>query len=244
MSWHKLDNDAIFGAIDATWAPATMRQHGSWILREGRGGGNRVSAASLAASSVTDADVSQAEAGMRAMAQPPLFMIRPGDDSLDQMLVGRGYEMFAPVRILGAAAETIADGTVLGADVIPCDTVLAAQRQLWAAGGIGPARIDIMYRVSVAKTALFARNGHALAGVAFVGVSGRLGLLHALEVCPSQRRKGVGAAITAAAAAWCVKNGADTLALLVTRENSAAIALYEGMGMRDITSYHYRIKNE
>ena len=244
MSWHIPDNDAVFSAIDATWAPATMGRHGSWILREGRGGGNRVSAASLAASSVTVADVSLAEAGMRAMAQPQLFMIRPGEHSLDKMLVGRGYEMFAPVRILGMEAKSLADRTVLGTNVIPCDTILAAQRHLWAAGGIGPARIDIMNRVRVAKTALFARNGHSLAGVAFVGVSGRLGMLHALEISRDQRRKGVGAAVTAAAAAWCVTKGADTLALLVTRENAAAIALYEKMGMRDITSYHYRIKNE
>ena len=46
----------LFAAIDATWPPATMTQAGPWTIREGKGGGQRVSAASTEAE-VTEAGV-------------------------------------------------------------------------------------------------------------------------------------------------------------------------------------------
>ncbi len=57
------DAHRIMAAIDATWPPAEFRSAGSWLLRRGAGGGQRVSAAST-----TDqaADLAPAEAGMRA----------------------------------------------------------------------------------------------------------------------------------------------------------------------------------
>jgi GNAT superfamily N-acetyltransferase len=45
-----------------------------------------------------------------------------------------------------------------------------------------------------------------------------------------------------AAARWAEGNGATTLALAVTRANSAANALYASLGMVAAGHYHYRAR--
>jgi GNAT superfamily N-acetyltransferase len=45
-----------------------------------------------------------------------------------------------------------------------------------------------------------------------------------------------------AAARWAARQGAAELALLVTRKNVPANALYTSLGMSVVGSYHYRIK--
>lgn len=234
----------VFDAIDATWAPFARRRIGHWTIREGRGGGSRVSAASLNDPEVTKPDIAAAEAAMRALGQPELFMIRPGEEALDADLQARGYEMFAPVRILSAATSALSAGSELGRSVIDCQTILAIQKRIWAQGGIGPDRIAVMDRVARPKTALLARRGNDPTGVVFVATDGKLGLLHALEVPEGARRQGTGQALTAAAAHWCQMQGADHLVLLVTRDNTPANRMYETMGLQEITSYHYRTRKE
>ena len=65
-------------------------------------------------------------------------------------------------------------------------------------------------------------------------------MLHALEVAPFARRQGLGARMTAAAAHWAHAQGAETLALAVTRANASARALYGRLGLAEVDSYHYR----
>ena len=55
-------------------------------------------------------------------------------------------------------------------------------RALWAEGGIGPARLAVMDRVTLPKTAILGRTGDRAAGVAFVAATGDCAMLHALEV--------------------------------------------------------------
>ena len=54
----------LFGVLDATWPPARFVAQGPWTLREGKGGGQRVSAAT-ANSPVTETDIDSAEAAGR-----------------------------------------------------------------------------------------------------------------------------------------------------------------------------------
>ncbi|MBC7478416.1 MAG: GNAT family N-acetyltransferase, partial [Pseudorhodobacter sp.] len=111
---------------------------------------------------------------------------------------------------------------------------------LWAEGGIGPARIAVMHRAAGPKTALLARRHDRAAGVAYVAVHDRIAMLHALEVTPTQRRQGSAQNLLAAAAHWSAQQGAATLALVVTAANQPARALYERMGMTPLARYHYR----
>jgi ribosomal protein S18 acetylase RimI-like enzyme len=63
-----------------------------------------------------------------------------------------------------------------------------------------------------------------------------------LEVRPDLRRKGTGQTLLHAAANWAASEGATRLSLVVTRQNVAARALYDRLGMRVVGQYHYRMK--
>ena len=70
--------DALFATLDATWPAAGLTRLGPWTIREGRGGGQRVSAAP-ADGPWQPGDIATAEAAMVALGQRPLFMLRAGD---------------------------------------------------------------------------------------------------------------------------------------------------------------------
>jgi GNAT superfamily N-acetyltransferase len=228
----------LFLALDATWPPARFIKHSPWLLREGAGGGQRVSAATAMAE-VCESDIASAEAGMRVLDQHPLFMLRLGEDALDDWLEARNYEIVDPVAIylkpLTRDALAVTDAEVRS-DWPPDADAL----DLWAGGGIGPARIAVMARAGGAKTALVLKDGATCSGVAFVAIYKRIAMLHALEVAPSGRRLGFGTRLMNAAAHWATANGAAWLSLMVTRANVPANALYRGLGMTEVGAYHYR----
>lgn len=222
--------------MEATWPPASRQSLGPFTLRDGAGGGKRVSAASLNAP-FTDADLDAVEA---AMAEP-LALIREGDAALDAALDARGWRVIDPVVAYAApVASLTADLPPLAA--FPHWPPLEIARSLWAEGGIGPARVAVMDRVTGAKAAILSRKGDRPAGVAFVACHGSEAMLHALEVSPGLRRLGVGQRLLHAAANWAAAQGADRLSLVVTRQNTAARALYARLGMGVVGQYHYRMK--
>ena len=222
--------------MEATWPPASRRGLGPFTLRDGAGGGKRVSAASLSGD-FTEADLDAVEAAMAA----PLMLIREADAALDAALDRRGWRVVDPVVAYAApVAALTADLPPLAA--FPHWPPLEIARSVWAEGGIGPARIAVMDRVPGPKVALLARTGDRPAGVAFVACHGPEAMLHALEVRPEHRRKGAGQSLLHAAANWAAAEGASRLSLVVTRQNAAARALYDRLGMRVVGQYHYRMK--
>ncbi len=199
--------------MEATWPPARRWQDGGWTLRDGAGGGKRVSAAT------TD--------GVPQGPLPPLVMVRQGQDALDASLAG--YAVVDP-----SVLYTVPVAGLVGAgdaEWPPSDRSLS----LWAASGTGPARIAVMERVAGPKAVLTAPDG-----VAFVAADGDIAMIHAVEVAAHARRRGTGRRLLCAAAAWAQAQGADTLALAVTARNAAARALYANAGMVQATTYHYR----
>ncbi|MDG1293980.1 MAG: GNAT family N-acetyltransferase, partial [Planktomarina sp.] len=81
------------------------------------------------------------------------------------------------------------------------------------------------------------------AGVGFLALDGDIAMLHAVEVLPSFRRTGVAKKLMAQAAKWAEDQGAKYMALMATRDNTAANNLYSSLGMRPVGHYHYRIKD-
>lgn len=222
--------------MEATWPPAGTRRLGPFTLREGAGGGKRVSAASCDGP-FAEAELDAAEA---AMAEP-LMLVREADAALDAALDRRGWRVIDPVVAYAApVAALTADLPPLAA--FPHWPPLEIARAIWAEGGIGPARIAVMDRVRGPKAVLLARTGDRPAGVAFVACHGSEAMLHALEVRPEQRRRGAGRTLLHAAANWAASEGATRLSLVVTRQNAAARALYDRLGMRVVGQYHYRMK--
>lgn len=233
----------LFDVLAATWPAAATRSVGPITIRDGKGGGKRVSAAT-AEGPVTAADLPAAEEAMRALGQAPLFMIRPGEEALDALLETEGYTVVDPTRIYDAPAETVARAARPEGQIgtIAVWEPLAFMLEVWREGGIGPDRIEVMNRVQGPKTGLIGRIGNGPGGTAFVAVHGDTAMLHALEVRRDRRRGGMGRGATIDAAKWGIAQGATRFALACTEANAAANALYSSLGMEAVTGYHYRQK--
>lgn len=230
--------------IAATWPPAATVASGRFVIGRGEGGGNRVSAARLAdpeddGAGVTQTDIAAAAEMQHALGQPPLFMVFSWQTALNAALDREGYATRDATDLLAAPVADIAapPPPVTCFDVWP---PLAAQDEVWATGGIGPARLAIMDRATGPKTSLFGRTKDRPAGTAFVAIHGDMAMLHALEVLPEARRNGLGRIMVRAAADWALSEGAGDFAVLVTRANSAAQALYASLGLDRVGHYHYR----
>ncbi|MGR3491815.1 MAG: GNAT family N-acetyltransferase [Shimia sp.] len=185
--------------------------------------------------------VASAERAMGGLCQPLMFQIRGEDRALDAELHALGYAIVDPCVIYAGRAEKLAAPL----PPVRCWTLwppLAIQRDIWAEGGIGPGRVDIMERAGGPKASILARIDDQPAGAGFVSSTGGLAMLHALETRAKHRRKGVGRDMMRAAANWCVAHGIEWLTLIVTERNAAARQLYEGLGMTEVGRYHYRIK--
>ena len=233
---------AFFDAGDATWPAARRFDHGPWTLREGQGGGKRVSAAT-ARGAISDTDIPAAEAAMRKMEQRPLFMVRAGEDDLDALLAARGYGVVDPVTVLSAPITRLTDVPMPPVTAFCIWEPLAIMAEVWAAGGVGPARLAVMDRAAT-KTGILARWNEKPAGVAFAGVHEDICMVHAVEVLPHQQRQGVATWIMRAAAHWGQAQGAKRLSVLCVDTNTRAQALYAKLGFAPVGHYHYRQNTE
>lgn len=229
----------FYAVTEATWQPASRKNIGGFTLRNGAGGGKRVSAATLSGR-LENADITVACDEMVALNQTPLFMIRDGEADLDRALDTLGFRVIDPVTIYTADVETLVETL----PPLACFTLfppLAIMTDIWTEAGIGPDRIAVMERVTAPKTTLLGRANNHAAGVAFAAIHEKTAMLHALEVKKSQRRQGVALNIMRGAANWAQDHGAQRLSVVVTQANKGANALYTSLGMTPVGQYHYRI---
>jgi len=231
-----MNRHALFTVLDATWPPAASHKAGPWTIRDGQGGGKRVSAASAAGAWTPD-DIPQAEAALAALGQPPLFMIRDSDAELDAALSARGYSFTDPVVAFAAPVTGFPAPARMTA--FPHWPPLRIAADLWAEAGIGPARLAVMHRVTAPKTVILGRTADRASGAAFVAVHLETAMLHALEVTPALRRQGSANNMLRAAAHWAQDHGATQLSLVVTFANEGARHLCASHGMQVVGQYHY-----
>ncbi len=232
----------LYDVIDGTWPAAATHSCGCFTLRDGQGGGKRVSAATLNGDLVLD-DIAAAEAGMRALNQQPLFQIREGDRELDMALETRGYEVVDPVIMYVIPAKELATERPPRTAAIPAWEPLQIMKEIWAEGGIGPARLEVMNRAPMPKTGFVSRWQDKPAGTSFLGMHNGIGMVHALEILPFQRRQGVARFLMHRAAFWTLENGGTHLAVICTKANVGANRLYSSLGMTVVGEYHYRCKS-
>ncbi len=233
----------LYDVIDATWPAAEKQQAGPFTLRCGLGGGSRVSAATATAPASID-DIQSASDAMRNMGQPALFMVRGSEDALDAQLAGLGFEVMDPVTLYAAPIDVVATERPPHMAVFTAWPPLAVQAEIWAQGGVGPARLAVMERTPDPKIAFLGRARDQPAGAVFVGIAHECAMIHALEIGDTYRRQGLGLHMTRAAAFWGRDNGARFLTLVTTNANTGANALYTSLGMQVVGHYHYRIKKE
>lgn len=229
----------IIEVVEATWPPAASCRLGPWTIRDGAGGGKRVSAAT-ANGQIQQSDIQQAETAMADLGQTPLFMIRPGDEVLDGLLDLRGYRVIDPVTAYACPTAVLMQDAVEPMTGVHLWPPVASQKEIWENGGICPARLDVMHRAPGPKAAILGRIGENAAGTGFVAVHRGIAMLHALEVAPAHRRKGVGGRILQQAACWAQDHGAEWTSLVTTSENLPSNALYRSVHMSVVGKYHYR----
>lgn len=232
---------SLFDVIDATWPPQAFHEAGPFRLREGAGGGQRVSAATCDRP-VTESEIADAESAMATLGQASLFMVRGDQPGLDDALAQRGYKIKDPVVLMIAPVGQVAGDGPPKVSVFPVWPPLAIQRQIWAEGGIGPARLAVMERARAPKTTILGRYNDTPVGTAFVALQNGVAMMHAVEVRASQRRNGAARNMTMGAATWAQRQGAQRFAILTTSENLPARALYTSLGLQPVEHYHYRVK--
>ena len=231
----------LYDVIENTWPPASARAHGPWIIRDGQGGGQRVSAATPTGP-VSGKDIAVAEAAMRDLDQPLLFMIRDGDDALDALLADAGYPVVDPVNLYACDIAHLRTDHPPRVATFCIWEPLEIMRDIWAAGGIGPARVEVMARAKTPKTAIFGRSNNRPAGAGFVSIHDGIAMVHALEVLERHRREGLGRYMMHQAAFWAADHGAKHMSVICTAANGAANTLYTSMGFTLVGQYHYRRK--
>lgn len=237
------DMAAIYAVTAATWPAASVAHVGPWTIRDGQGGGKRVSAGSLDGDAET-ADIRLAEQAMRDLGQPCLFMLREGQEALDSQLESAGYRLIDPVNAYACPLGLLTAEHPPRVSTFDIWEPMAIQCDIWQAGGIGAERIAVMQRAAQPKTALFGRHDNRPAATGFVAIHEEVAMIHALEVLERDRRAGMGRHLTRHAAHWAAANGASYLAVLCTKANTGANALYTSLGMTLVGQYHYRIKEE
>ena len=232
----------LFPVLEATWPPTASRTVGPFTVPAADPGGNRVSAARLSdptARSVSEEELAAAGAQMQAEGRASLFQVLDHQTGLSGLLDAQGYiaRDHTDAMIIRAADLAATPPPVTAFAIWP---PLAIQTELWEAGGINTPRRAIMARATCPKTTLFGRINDKPAGVAYVGIHDTIAMLHALEVAPSGRRKGLAAHMMRTAAQWAADNGAEWLSILVTQQNKAARGLYTSLGMQPVGTYVYR----
>ena len=233
------DATALAEALEITWPPVRAEAMGPATFRFGAGGGKRVSAANVTAP-FTEADLDGVETRFRAGDEAPLFRIGPGEETLDALLEARGYRRVDPTLLYVTPAGRLIRPDQVPLDAIASEGCLGIMADIWAAGGIGPARLAVMDRAPGPKAWILGRKDDRAAGAGFVALAGPIAMVHALETLPRFRRRGVGRAMLSRAASWAVERGATHLGLAVTEGNTGANALYRSLGMEVCGGYHYR----
>lgn len=244
MNWTPPTPAEFYSANDVSWPPVEMSRLGPFMMRKGGGGGQRVSATSLVDEAFEMADIAAVELAMDALDQPRLFMIRDSDAALDNALETAGYRIKDPVSLYAGPSAKLAMYDPKGLNVIDAPEPMAVMAEIWETGGIGAGRLNVMRRAIGPKACFLGRAEDQPAGAAYVGCDQGLAMLHALEILPDMRRKGLALQMMGAAGAWAQRNGADTFCLVVLTSNDAACGLYEKLGMVKTGQYHYRIKDK
>ena len=230
----------IFEAIDVTWPAEKFLEIPKWKLRRSAKGGKRVSAAT-AIGAPDISDIKLAENKMVQWHQDKLFMIKKNEILLDEALSASGYRVIDPTNIWSISSKNLSIQKTLPVKAFTIFPPLAIQRELWRANHISPSRIEIMDRVKTHKTTIFGRINARPAASAFVAVSNKFAMVHALVVDKKCRRQGMGKFVMQKVGSWAYQMGAESVVALCTEKNCSANILYKSLGMQVIGKYHYRV---
>jgi GNAT superfamily N-acetyltransferase len=112
---------------------------------------------------------------------------------------------------------------------------------LWRACGLtrpwnDPARDLAFARGKPSSEVLVGLVGDRIVASAMVGHDGHRGTMYYVSVVPSERGRGFGAQIVAAAEAWLLARGVWKANLLVRKANEGVLGFYAGLGYAEGTA--------
>lgn len=233
-----ISDPAIALAFEATWPAAEYVDTGTLRTGRGLGAGGRVSSTIALAPGWSADDLDSAERVHCDWNQRPMFRLPDSDLILSAALTARGYRPESPTAIMVADCAALAD-KLPPLTVFPVWPPIEVQRSLWAAGHISPPRQAVMERVAGPRLSFLGRLDDRVAGAAFAAIAGDVAMIHAIEVVPSLRRRGMAGWLICAAAQWGAQNGASRLGLAVSQANHGARATYDHLGFREVGTYSY-----
>lgn len=240
-------------ALNAWPALQTLHLDG-WVLRFADGYTRRANSVNPLYRPQGDLDrnLTLAEAHFARRGLPTVFKLTPAAEpaGLDAALAARGYAEDARTSVqlldLGALAPTEPGGTVTCPSSVEVAEALTDD-WLAAVGVLAaiPARHQPTLRRMLgllapqAAFATLASEGQVVACGLAVLEAGHVGLFD-IVTHPAHRRQGHARRLILDLLAWGKQQGAHTGYLQVMLNNPAALALYAGLGYREVYQYWYR----
>ncbi|MGC4867696.1 GNAT family N-acetyltransferase [Micromonospora sp. DT53] len=245
---------ALERAADEAWPAPTRGRLGDWLLRSAEGWTGRANSAlpigdpdRPLAAAVDAVERWYADLGQPALINTPLPLAAPVGAELD----ARGWTtrpptlvQTAPLSLLTSApADGPADGrgsAVVELTTAPSDEwlAIAAGRK----GGLPDAARHVLTAVDQVRFAhVYADNALVAVGRGTVTGQGRWLGLSLVEVLPTARRQGLARRVIHELASWGVSGGATHAFLQVEQRNTAAVALYQRLGLVTHHTYLTRV---
>lgn len=229
------------------WRAPETEPLGEWLLRAADGFTGRAnSALPLGDPGLPLAEaVTAVERWYRRRHLPPMIVLPQGGapEPLDNHLTERGWlPRPGPAFVMTADIAGIpSSDTDVRLAPEPDEAFLGLYR--YRGQDLPPIARTLLMSAPWQAFGSIGRDGPAGRAVACgrVSVDGDLGVITAVEVDPSCRRRGLGRAITTGLAAAAADRGARRILLQVETANAAARALYAQCGFRDSHRYHYML---
>ncbi|MFF8384398.1 GNAT family N-acetyltransferase [Streptomyces kanasensis] len=229
-----------------SWPPEEAAPLGEWTLRAARGFTRRAnSVLPLGAPGVPlDDALARVVAWYGERGLTPYVQAATGAEGTQETLCAaleeRGWrrEVTAEVRVAGLApvADLAADTTRVALARTPDAAWL---RRYQRVGEPGPHVLRVLSGGPSVWFASVAGEEGVPAAIGRCVVDGRWAGFSAVEVDPARRRGGLATAVMAALAARALAEGASAAWLQVEEDNTAARALYDGMGFALHHRYHH-----
>ena len=240
--------EASYGA----WPALAQVLDDGWVLRFADGHTKRANSVNPIYPSFGDAEakIARAEDWFRAQGLPTIFRVTPLAEpaDLDDRLAARGYQAFETSRALynpdlgGIAPSGLPGGVALRLDPTPDDGWLDAYLALSPLDRQKTAALTRMLGLIVPRACFgwLHEGGRPLAAAVVVAQGGLMGT-NDVVTAPEARRRGLMRALLGHLTRWAGDAGAGSGAIFVVAANAPAVALYEGLGYRELYRYHYRM---
>ncbi|MEE1927734.1 GNAT family N-acetyltransferase [Streptomyces sp. TRM 70351] len=238
-------------AAARAWPPVEREELGGWTLRAAGGFTRRAnSVLPLGEPGLPlDAALDHARRWYARRSLPAYVQVTTGAEDADERLAAaldeRGWtrEVSAEVWVAGLAPLADLAARPPGGPVPPVRLSRTADaawlRRYQRVGRPAP---EVLHVLGGGPSVWFAAIGGAQDGPAAIGrcvVDGRWAGFSAVEVDPGHRRGGLATAVMAALADRALAEGASAAHLQVETGNTAARALYGGLGFAPHHSYHH-----